>query len=63
MTNDVLQAAGKVSPPIVYVGVRLMGISLPDWVAIMTLLYIGLQVANLLWRWRRAARRPWASDL
>ena len=56
-TNDVLQAAGKAAPPVAYVGARLVGLSLPDWVALATLVYIGLQVAHLLWRWRRAARR------
>lgn len=59
-TNDVLQAAGKAAPPVAYMGVRLVGVSLPDWVAIATLIYIVLQVAHLLWRWSRAVQREGA---
>jgi hypothetical protein len=56
-TNDVLQAAGKSAPPIAYVSVTLLHISLPDWVAILTIGYILLQGAHLVWRWHRQARR------
>lgn len=56
-SNDVFQAAGKAAPPVAYVGVSLAGISLPDWVAIATLVYVVLQAAHLVWRWRRAAQR------
>ena len=56
-TSDVLQAGGKAAPPVLYIGVKLAGIALPDWVAMATLVYIGLQVAHLVWRWRRQARR------
>jgi hypothetical protein len=59
-SNDVLQAAGKAAPPVAYVGVTLVGISLPDWVAIATLAYIGLQAAHLVWRWLRQAKRQGA---
>lgn len=60
-SSDVLQAAGKSAPPVLYVGVQLAGISLPDWVAIATLVYIVLQAAYLIWRWRRQARRHTAA--
>ena len=61
-SNDVLQAGAKVAPPVLYVGVRLAGISLPDWVAIATLVYIVLQTAHLIWRWNRQAHRRTAGD-
>lgn len=54
--QDVIQAAGKAVPPVLYVGLRLGGISLPDWVAIGTLGYILLQSAHLVWKWLRDAR-------
>jgi len=56
-SQDVIEAAAKASPPMVYVGARLLGVSLPDWVAFFTLVYILLQTAHLLWRWWRAAHR------
>jgi disulfide bond formation protein DsbB len=56
-SSDVIEAAAKASPPVAYVGVRLVGVSLPDWVAIATLAYLLLQGAHLIWRWRRQARR------
>jgi hypothetical protein len=55
--NDIFHAGAKAAPPVAYVGVTLVGISLPDWVAIATLAYIGLQAAHLIWRWLRQARR------
>lgn len=61
-SNDLLQAAGKAAPPVAYMGVRLAGVSLPDWVAIATLVYILLQTAHLIWRWRRAAKRSGTGD-
>jgi hypothetical protein len=56
-THDVIKAGVEASPPALYVGVRLSGISMPDWVAIATLIYILLQTAHLLWRWFRQAKR------
>jgi hypothetical protein len=55
--QDLQSAAAKASPPVVYVGVSLLHISLPDWVAVATLVYVLLQTAHLIWRWYRAAKR------
>lgn len=60
--QDLQAAAAKASPPVLYMGVRLLGVSLPDWVAIATLVYILLQAAHLIWRWRRAAARGVAGE-
>jgi disulfide bond formation protein DsbB len=55
--QDVTKAAAEAAPPVTYVAVRLFGMSLPDWVAMATLVYILLQAAHLIWRWRRQAHR------
>lgn len=54
--QDLQSAVAKASPPVAYMGVQMLGVSLPDWVAIATLLYVLAQTAHLLWRWRRQAR-------
>lgn len=61
-SQDLQNAAAKLAPPVAYMGVRLMGVSLPDWVALATLIYIVAQTAHLIWRWRRQARSHSAAD-
>jgi hypothetical protein len=55
--QDLSKAAAELTPPVVFGAVRLAGMSLPDWVAAATLVYIVLQAAHLVWRWRRQAKR------
>ncbi|MDT0137292.1 hypothetical protein [Acidovorax sp. PRC11] len=57
MLKDIAGEAAKVSPPIAVVGTSIA----KDWtinhtVAALTIVYLLLQIAWLVWRWRRAAR-------
>jgi hypothetical protein len=56
-TEDVTKAAIDSAPPVIFGALHLFGVSLPDWVAIATLIYIVLQGAHLLWKWHRQATR------
>lgn len=55
--QDVSKAVAEVTPPVAFVAVHLTGLSLSDWVAGATLVYVLLQTIHLLWRWRRQAKR------
>lgn len=55
-THDVGAAAFKASPPVGYAALHLVGVPLPDLVSIAVLIYTALQIAFLIWKWRRAAR-------
>ena len=56
-TSDVVKQGVEASPPVAYAALHLFGISMPDWVAILTLCYTVLSAAHLIWRWVRAARK------
>lgn len=48
----------KATPPVTISAVSWMnGLTLNEYVAIGTLIYIGLQAAYLIWRWVREARK------
>lgn len=49
--RDLVGATIKTSPIAVY------ALTLNEWVGIATLVYIALQSAFLIWRWRREANR------
>lgn len=50
--TDIVIEAGKAAPPAAIVaGNKLLGIDLPSAVAIATLLYLGLQICYLIWKW------------
>lgn len=51
--SDVLAAAGKAAPPIAVSAAAADGVTLQDWVLIMTLVYTVLQIAWLIYKaWR-----------
>ncbi len=57
MLKDIAGEAVKASPPIAVVGTSIAA----DWtinhtVAALTIVYLLLQIAWLIWRWLRAAR-------
>lgn len=53
--GDVVAAGGKAVPPIAVTGLSAGGVSLQDWVYILTLVYLVLQIAYLVWKfWRRS---------
>lgn len=49
----------KATPPVTVTALTWMqGMTLPDAVALATLIYIGLQAGYLIWKWVREARKP-----
>lgn len=57
MSNDfsteIQVAAAKVSPPILVAGASVSGWGPADWMYALTAVYVVLQGAYLLWKWRR----------
>ncbi|WP_427183515.1 hypothetical protein ACL598_16750 [Bordetella bronchialis] len=57
MNSDISVETLKAAPPVgVTAAAAATGWDLNHWVAIGTLVYIVLQIAHLLWKWRRQAR-------
>lgn len=57
MTNhEVTLEAARAAPPLSVVGLSLMGVSLQDWVLIITLIYTVLSLIFLI---RDKVYRPW----
>jgi hypothetical protein len=58
MKTDLAQEAMKSTPPVAVAGAAwVFGLTLNDWVAIGTLLYLVLQGAFLVWKWWKEANR------
>lgn len=66
MHDELLPASAKLVPAVSYAGLSLMGIPLADWVTILTLLYIIIQLLLLIpkitvqakaWRLKWLSRR------
>lgn len=58
MQTAITQEALKSSPPVAVTAVAVAnGMTLNEWVAIGTLIYIGLQAGYLVWKWWKEARR------
>lgn len=64
--NETLAVVAKSSPPAIVTALHLGGLTLADWVAILTILYLALQIGLLIpryldkwrgWRSRRKAAR------
>lgn len=56
--GDVAVAAAKASPPVAALG---LGLTLNEWVAVLTLCYLALQTGYLVWKWAKeyqAGRKP-----
>lgn len=55
--SDVLVEAAKAAPPVVITtAVTVGGLTLNEWVAVATLLYIVLQSGWLVWKWLHAIK-------
>lgn len=50
---EVVREAAPAAPPVTYVGMSVYGVSLPDIVSIATLIYLAIQVAYLVNKWRK----------
>lgn len=53
IAQDVSVAAAKISPP---AAAMAFGLTLNEWVAIATLVYLVAQTAYLAWKWLREAK-------
>jgi hypothetical protein len=47
--HEMVNEAVKASPPVAVIGLALGGITLQDWVFILTLIYLVLQITWLVW--------------
>lgn len=56
--HDVATAAYQAAPGAAAAGgARVMGMPLSDWLVMVSMLFVALQAAYLVWKWRRDARR------
>lgn len=54
---DIVTETAKAAPPVVITAAStVLGFTLNELVAIATLIYIGVQVGWLIWKWYRAAK-------
>jgi hypothetical protein len=52
MASAVVHEGAKSAPPVIVAGAAwLFGLTLNDWVAVGTLLYLALQGGFLIWKW------------
>ena len=49
MRKTVLEETAKAVPPVAVSALTLFGIGLQDWVYLLTMLYIGIQVGWFVW--------------
>jgi hypothetical protein len=56
--QEVAAESLRAVPAIAAAGFTVGGVTLQDWVLIVTLVYIILQIAYLLFRWLRLASQP-----
>jgi hypothetical protein len=62
--SDVITEAAKAAPPIaITTAVTVGGITINEWVAIATLIYIVLQSGWLVWKWYHAIKDKKNADL
>lgn len=55
--QDIGKSAVELAPPVVMAAAaKVFGLTLPDWLALAALIYTVLQIAHLIWRWRRAIK-------
>ena len=58
MKTELAQESMKSAPPVVVAGSAwLFGLTLNDWVAVGTLLYLVLQGGYLAWKWYRESKK------
>ncbi len=57
LAGDAYSAAGKAGPPLAIVGSSAAGLTLEDWVMIVTIIYVVLQILYLGFKFIRDLRR------
>lgn len=53
LVDEILEKAPSVAPPAVVSGLSLFGVALQDWVYILTIIYIVMQIGKSLFNWFR----------
>lgn len=49
--------AAKSAPPVAVMAAAIAGLTLQEWVFVVTIVYVVLQAGYLAWKWRREARK------
>ncbi len=56
--TEVIAEAMRATPPTAVLALTVGDITLQDWVLLLTIVYVVLQIAYLLFRWVRLASQP-----
>ena len=48
--------AAQAVPSVALVGTQVLGLGLPDWAAVFGIVFIVIQGAYLLWKWRKESK-------
>lgn len=60
---DELHSAALKSSPVAFIyGAAMVGWGPQDWAYVLTGVYLTLQCAYLIWKWRREAKKPDETD-
>jgi len=51
--HQIAADAVRAVPSAALVGAQVTGLSLPDWAALAGIVFVLLQTAHLVWKWRR----------
>lgn len=52
--------AAKAAPPVAYVGAKIAGLSVDEWISVLTVAYLVLAILSLLFPdWRKALVKRW----
>lgn len=51
--NEYVVGAGKLTPSVAATGITAVGVSLQDWVYIVTIVYTILMTAHLIYKWHK----------
>ena len=57
LANDIASEVAKSTPPALVIGATVSGWGPQEWMYVLTAGYVVLQIAYLIWKWRRDARR------
>lgn len=55
--HDIMAEGLKATPAVGYLGATVAGLSLPDWAAILAIIYTGALLIQLCWRFSKWVKR------
>lgn len=61
-SHDATRESVAATPPVAVGIATLAGVSLQDWVFILTAIYLVVQIAYLIAKWRREVKRRHSAD-